>query len=270
MKKLITFILSVLFLHIGINAEAQCKIENTYFDVGEDLSYDLYFKYGLINMKAGVSSLRVTSENYKGNNAYKMTLLAESVGAARKFFKLEDTLVCYTTKDLVPLAFLKKAHEGDEHTQEEVSYDYNGKNVNIKTKRVRNNILRFDETLTANSCLYDMVSIVFYARTLDYSNMNPGDVKRVSFLSGRDKENMEIEYHGIEVMQANDKKKYECIKLVLNISSEAFDNKKEAMRVYITNDKNRMPIRLDSKLKIGATQAILKSYKGNKYPVKAQ
>ena len=89
----------------------------------------------------------------------------------------------------------------------------------------------------------------------------------VEFMSGKNKVKMVIEHDGTEKMKANDKNTYDCIKLILSISDDAFTNKEEAMRVYITNDKNRMPVRLDSQLKIGSTRAILTSYKGNKYPI---
>ncbi|SBW01450.1 conserved exported hypothetical protein [uncultured Dysgonomonas sp.] len=267
MVKKITGIIIMLSALFGLDANAQCKLNNTFFQAGEDLSYDLYFKYGIIYTKAGTSSLKTISEKYNGTDAYKMTLMAQSTGTVRKVFALNDTLSCYTTKDLVPLAYVKDAFEGKDYTKEEVRYTYAGNNVIIRAKRHKNGSFRFDETLTSSSCIYDMMSVVFYARTLDFSSMRKGQTTKTDFISGKKKVNMIIEYDGIETVEANDKNKYSCIKLVLSIMDDAFSDKKEAMKVYITNDNNRMPVRLDSKLNIGSTRAILKSYKGNKHPV---
>lgn len=118
--------------------------------------------------------------------------------------------------------------------------------------------------------MYDMMSVVYYARTLNYSGMKKGETARVDFISGKKKVNMVIEYEGIETVEANDNKNYSCIRLTLSIMDDAFSDKKEAMKVYITNDNNRMPVRLDSKLNIGSTRAMLKSYKGNRYPVQTK
>lgn len=254
----------------SMSVGAQCKIDNKYFQPGEELKMDLYFKYGLIYTKAGTSSLTMSNTTYNGVNAYKMTLMANSSGVVRKFFALNDTLISYTTRALVPLDFIKDAKEGSEYTQEQSTYTYSGGKTNIHTRRVKNGEQRFDEKLSFDGCVYDMISIVYYARTLDYSSMKKGDTKSVEFISGRKKGYMVIEHGGIEKVSANDDKKYECIKLVLSISdgNDSFSNKKEAMKVYITNDMNRMPVRLDSQLKVGSTRAILKSYKGNKYDVK--
>lgn len=266
MKKiLVSFI--VFFSFCGL-AGAQCKIENNFFNAGEELDYDLYFKYGILFMKAGDSSLKTIEEFYDGKDALKVSLFAESSGTARKLFTLTDTLTGYMTKKLEPLAFVKGAFEGDDLTQEWIDYKYKNDGIDVHTKRIKNGNLKYDKTLVATNCIYDMISVVYYARTLDYSSMKIGASSVVEFMSGHNKLKMSIVYNGTEKMKMNDGKKYDCIKLTLNIQDDAFENEKEAMKVFMTNDNNRLPIRLDSKLKIGSTRAILKGYKGNKYPVK--
>lgn len=241
---------------------AQCPQENTFFQAGEELRYDLYFRYGIINTKAGTSSLVVADETYNGTAAYKMTMLANTNGLANKMFSMKDTLTAYTSKNIVPLAFIKNAMEQGDYTQETALYDYSQDSITVKTQRIRNDILRFDEILRSHECIYDMVSTVYYARTLDFSQMKKGDKTTISSLSGKKIVHMDIEFQGIEKVKANDRREYNCIKLVLMINTSAFEDKKEAMKVYLSNDINRVPIRIDSQLKIGSTRAILKNYKG--------
>ncbi len=261
-----TFILVFTFFNNDLSA--QCKIKNDYFQAGEEMTYDLYAKFGPIHTKAGKSILSTTADKYNNTNVYKISLIAESTGNVQKLFTLNDTLISYMTKELVPLAYVKNAHEGKDNVHETVNYTYSaGGKIDINVKRHKNGEDKFDNNLTSNNCIYDMASVVMYARTLDYSKMKKGDDVDVEFMSGRKKVKMVIEHDGIENIKANNKVNYECIKLVLSISDDAFTNKQEAMRVYITNDKNRMPVRLDSQLKIGSTRAILKAYKGNKYPI---
>lgn len=266
MKNRIFVFILLVWLPVWINA--QCPVENNHFQAGEELTYDLYFKYGLINTKAGLSTLRTIQERYNNRDVLKMTMIARSVGMANKLFSLSDTLECYMTKDLVPLAYIKNAHEGKEYSKENVSYDYSSSGVTLKAKLIRNDKLRFDEIIHSENCIYDMMSIVYYSRALSYSSMKKGDKAGTLFLSGKNKVNMDIEYHGTENIEANDGNIYNCIKLVLMINDKAFDDKKEAMTVYITNDSNHIPVRIDSKLKIGSTRVILKDIKGNKHIVK--
>lgn len=274
MKTKLTGLLFALVLALSsTEVGAQCPIDIKQFQAGEQMTYDLYFKYGLIYKKAGISTLRVTPVSYGGQSAYRASLTAKTDGVVRKLFSLDDTLSSIMTTKLVPLEFIKKAHEGSEHTDEHTVYTYSGGKTNIHAKRIKNGEQRFDERMSSNSCVYDMISVVYYARTLDYSKMKKGDVESVEFMSGKKKALMVVEYDGLETIEANDDKKYSCIKLILSIANGnklAFQDKKESMRVYITNDDNRMPVRLDSKLKVGTTRAFLKSYKGNMYPVKTE
>lgn len=268
MKKQFQIFLGVLCcLFAQQTAYAQCQVSNTFFDAGEIVEYDLYFKYGLIDKKAGKASLRIANATYSGQSAYRMSLISHTEGMVRKVFSLSDTLYCYTTKNIQPLAFKKLAHEDGDYTKEDYTYKYQGDKVKINTHRIKNGDEKFDENIETSECTYDMLSVVYYARTLDYSNMKSGSKAKVYFMSGKKHMSMTIIHQGIETLKVNDGKKYQCIKLSLQISDKAFDNGKEAMKVYLTNDNNRMPLRIDSKLKVGAVKSILKSYKGNKHPV---
>ena len=263
-KLTIKLILVSFITLFSIQVNAQCEVENNSFRGGEFLQFDLYFKYGLIYTKAGNSTLAVYNSKYKGKDAYKLMLTANSVGAANAIFSIADTLTSYTTKGITPLAYLKDAHEGGDYRTERATYDYSTGKIKLRNINKKNEHLRYDTTLVSNECMYDMLSIVYYARTLNYDKMKKGDEITVSFLSGRKKVNMTIEHHGFESVSGNDGRKYNCIKLILMINERPFEDKNEAMKVYITEDPNRIPIRIDSKLKVGSTRALLRSYTGQK------
>lgn len=258
--------LIVLLTIISIPSYAQCKIENKFFQAGEVLSYDLYIKV-LVTMKGGSAKLVTQNAKYGNTDGYKMTLYSESQGAARKLFALNDTLSCVTTKDIVPLAYMKDAHEDGDYTKERLTYQYKDGKIKTRSIRHKNGNFKFDETIENSDCTYDLMSVLFYARTLDYNDMKDITETKVRFITGKSNVHMRIRYNGKEVVKANDGNKYNCLKITLYIADEAFDNGKEAMKVYITDDDNRMPIRLETKLKVGSTQVVLNGYSGNKHPV---
>lgn len=269
MKHYFSAVIIIVTLLFGVEVSAQiCSVKNTAFKEGEVLTFDLYFKYGILNSKAGISQMITEEVTYDSQKAYKVTLLAKSVGAASKFYNVNDTLSSYLTKDLRPLKFYKNAEEGKDHTIEVAKYIYANNEVSINTQRVKNGEKKFNVDYKSKSCIYDLMSIVPYCRNLDYTTMKKGDRVRIEFLSGKRKVKMEIEHSGTEKIKANNDKKYDCIKLVMSIGDDAFTDKEESMKVYITNDANRMPVRIDTKLKHGSTRAMLKEYTGNRYPIK--
>lgn len=266
MRHRILIVAALLFASLQM-VQAQCKITNTFFQNGEELIYDMYFKIGFTSAKAGKLSLSVSEGSHKGKGAHKMVFQSNTSGLANGIYAVHDTLTSYMTKDLVPMAYVKNAMEGGDFTQEELLYNYaQGGKVKIQAKRHKNGEFRFDQNVDAEGCIYDLVSIIYYARTLDFSKMKAGDVATINFISGQKLSSAEIEYVGTKRVKANNGTKYDTLELSLNFSTSQDDKGKEAMRVFITNDKNRIPIEINSKLKkMGASvRGVLKSYTGLK------
>ncbi|MDH6311876.1 hypothetical protein M2137_000635 [Parabacteroides sp. PFB2-10] len=261
MKNNSCFILVALLLLLASSANAQQNNRPLPFRPGEELTYDMHVKVGIISAKAGTSQLTVSEDVYNGQNAFRFNLLAKSSGIAKSIFSMEDTLTSYTAKDLKPLAYLKDAHEAGDHTIERASYIHSSENIEVKARRIRNGELRFDTLLVSKRPVYDMLSILYYARTFDYSSMKKGDRLPVAYFTGRRMENMLIEHQGFQSIRANDGRDYDCIKLVLLLDEKVFEDGDAAMTVYISNDQNKVPIRVDSKLKIGTTRIVINKYK---------
>lgn len=269
MKKLTLSIIVSIFLFTAFHAHAQCKIKNNAFRSGEKLTYDLYYKYGIVNSKAGIATLQTRHVNYRGKNAYKMEMKAKTLGLVNTMFTVRDTLTGYLDMNLVPMLFTKGALEGKDYTNERQIYTYpgNGK-INIRTIRNYNGRLSFDETITTDKCTYDMITILAFARSLDYSGMRHGQNSPVQFITGKKLTNMYIRYLGTGKQKMNDGKTYDAIHLSLMVLDNAFEDQEEAMNVWLTNDENKLPLVIESNLKIGKMRVVLKNYTGNRHPIK--
>ncbi len=266
-NKYLHVVIALLISIFSYTLYGQTKLKNNAFTGGEKLTYDLYYKYGILNMKGGTATLNTESTTYNNKSAYKMTLHASTGGLVGSMFSVNDTLTSYMDKSLVPLLFIKGASEGKDYTRERQIYSYQNGTTSIRAIRLRNEKLIFDETITTNRGTYDMMSILAYARTLDFSKMQRGDNTQVQFISGRRLVNMYIRYMGTSSMKANNGKTYEALELSLMILDKAFVDQEEAMRVWLTNDENKLPIQIYTKLKIGEMRSVLKDFSGNKHPL---
>lgn len=253
---------AMLFVATSVVANAQCKILNSSFKSGENISYDLYFNYGLINTKAGSGSLRTDMVDYRGNSAFNIRMHLNTSGIVGSFYSVNDTLISYIDMDLRPLMFTKHAHEGKDHSKEIQTFTYTDSGVRVRTNRVYNNEKRFDETIETDECAYDYLSVLPLIRNLDYTGMNEGDSKHIQFVSGKDIVNMAVNYGGKSKVKANNGKTYDAIHISLTIYDKAFKNQKEAISASLTDDLNRVPIIINTHLKIGAIRAVLKDVTG--------
>lgn len=266
-QKLICILSYLMFSFFAQKIFAQCEIENTAFQSGEKITYDLYFKYGVLNAKAGVGMLTTTTANLNGKSVYKTQLKANTSGVANNMYPVHDTLTGYMDMKLVPLLFTKETFEGGDYSTERQSYSYNNGKIIIRVIRYWKGKLAFEDTVTTEKCTYDYVSVLNYARNLDYSGMQPGENIHIQFISGRKIVNMYIRYLGTTEVKVNDGNTYDAVELSLMILDDAFADQKEAMRVSLTNDLNRLPLIIEIGLKIGSLRIVLKDYSGIRHPI---
>lgn len=268
MKHIKNFLVLALTVLMSAHVSAQCTMENTAFSGGEFLSYNLYYNWKFVWVKAGSASLSTVESTYKGKKAYRASLTTRGSGKVDQFFVLRDTLLCYTSRDLAPLYFRKGAREGDRYTVDEVWYDYKGSQVNLTQRRLYKDGTR--KTIHNNSkiCIYDMISIFLRARSFDPTDWKKGHALKIPIADGNGIEySAQLRYRGKSVVKADNNKKYRCLELSY---MEPDDGKyKEIVRFYVTDDNNHIPIRLDMFLRIGSAKAFLTSMKGARSEIKS-
>ena len=263
-KKVLT--LFILCISILTNAWCQKPIENKAFQVGEDLSYDLYFNWQFIWVKVGNAYMSTKSTRYKNQDAIRTYLITKGNKRADRFFVMRDTLTSISTKNLVPLYFQKSAEEGKRYTVDKVWYDYvDGKtNTNLYFLD-RHGKVRRNNHSTKNE-VYDMISMLNRARSWDAKDLKPGQKIKFLMAEGKHVEEQTKKKKKKDIVKANDDKKYNCHKLSF-VEYDERGKEHEIITFYITDDDNHLPVRLDMNLKFGSAKAYLVSAKNCKHPI---
>ena len=268
MKVLFTTILAILTL-LPLNLLAQCEVENTAFQAGEKVRYDLYFDWGIIWKKVGYASFTTEKATYNGQSVYDIRLMAIGSKEADMLFKLRDSLQVYVTERLEPLYYKKAAEEGSHYSVDQAWYSRENGVSKVHQLRTRPGVADFTptESDTQDSrCIYDMLSIIARARNFSAEHFTEGHKTTLPLATGRKVEDETLICLGNSTIKAKDGKKYAC----KGFSLYAFDKdgeKKEILRFYITDDANRLPVRIDFYLKIGSAKAYLKEVSGNAHPL---
>ena len=93
--------LVLLFLLPVIYAQAQEIPVRRQFTPGENVQYELYFKWGLLMSRAGHASLSIREAEYEGSPAFHYRLLFRTSGIIEKVYKMRDTIDCHFTPDML-------------------------------------------------------------------------------------------------------------------------------------------------------------------------
>lgn len=245
---------------------AQKPLENTAFQNGENLEYQLYFNWKFIWIKAGTANLRVTQKKYNGEDVYRCHLITTGSKRTDKFFMMRDTLVGYLTTDLVPRYYRKAAREGKRYYIDEVRYDYPSPNkTRLRQRYVDGDGVAHDTTNTSLSEVYDMVSMLMRARSFDPTQFREGQRLNFYMADGNSVDPQILIYRGkknFEMEQTGEQ--YRC--LVFSFVEKVKGKEKEVVTFYITDDANHMPVRLDLFLRFGTAKAFLRKAENLRNP----
>lgn len=243
-----------------VTMTGQCRMNNTAFKSGEVLSYNLYFNWKFVWVKAGTASMYVVQSKHKGQSAYRASLTTRGNQKVDNMFVLRDTLLCYTTLDLAPLYYRKGAHEGKRYTVDEVWYSYAGGKCNIRQSRLHGSGRKETRQFASNECVYDMMSIFLRARNFNPANWKPGYIVDFPIADGNGTNPARLKFRGRKSIKGDNGVKYKCLEL--SYIEKEKGKWKEIARFFVTDDDNHVPVRLDMFLKFGSAKAFLTSMRG--------
>lgn len=258
------FLIIALLLAGMQTTTAQCKYKNTAVRPGEFLSYNLYYNWQFVWVKAGTASMSVVKSVYNGRPALRMALTTRTSDKLDKMFVMRDTLLCYNTLDLEPLYYRKGAREGNRYTVDEAFYSYKDNQQHIKLHRQKNSGEHVWKEVSRTACAYDMISIFLRARSFNPEKWKKGNRISIPITEGTKILNATLEYKGKTTVKGDNGVKYRCLQLSYIEKDEKSNKEKEIVRFYVTDDAHHVPVRLDLFLKFGVAKAFLSGMKGVK------
>ncbi len=267
MKHAITILLLVSSLFCAMPSAAQRLSRAQAFRSGEVLGCNLYFNWKFIWVKVGSAKLTISDTIYNGQRAQCMKLLNSTNPKADSFFLMRDTLMTIFTPDFKPLYFRKASREGKKFRISQVWYDYSiPSKVRVSQYYRRNdNEPRYSEEYL-NGPVYDMMSLLAYARTIDFTTLPIGTRLTFPVATGKRIEPQHLVYRGKTVSRSDEEnKEYNCFKV--SLITEEDGKEVEIVNFNITDDKNHLPVLLDLVLNFGSAKARLSKKKGLLHPL---
>ena len=262
-----SFIFHFSFFMSPAGAQSHCGIENTAFQSGENLTYDLYFNWQFVWVKVGKAQMKTSLGTYDGQAVYRSFLTTGGNSKLDGVFVMRDTLLSICSyKDLAPLYHRKGAREGKRYYVDELWYTYPKNNCHVKMHRLTHRGEHRWQEKEYQDCIYDMMSIFLRARNFDASQMKKGDVIPMPISDARHLMNSWLKYRGKETFKIDGtKEKFRC--LVFSFIEHEDGKNHELIRFYVTDDQNHIPVRLDMFLSFGSAKAYLTNYQGVRSPM---
>lgn len=255
MKKLLYLIF---LLFIVSQAEAQdnfCSIDNTAFNAGEQLTYKVYYNLSRIYVGAGEATFTTDLEKMNGHEVYHVVGEGHTFKSYDWIFKVRDKYETFMdTSTLLPVRFIRNVNEGGYRKYNNVTFNQSAKTA-ISTSGVYN----------VPACIQDVVSAIYYARNIDYSKYKPNDKIPFPLFLDNKVYNIYIRYMGKEDVETRFGKFHAIEIKPLLIEGTIFKGG-EKMTVWVSDDENHIPLRIDSPISVGSIKVDMVAYKNVRHP----
>jgi len=226
---------------------------NLPYNVGEYAAYKISF--GAINV--GYAELEV-KEIISANNKPSFHIIGK--GRTAPFFdwvfKVRDVYETFIdTSTLLPLVFNREVREGGHSINQHYNFNHNNSNV-----------VTLDSRFNIPIKTQDMLSAFFYARTVNKDSvLDRGSFSVPIFM---DDENylLEIKYLQNEVIDTK-WGKVDCMVFKPKMQEGRIFEDEEEMKIWISDDKNHLLLRVETKIFTGLIKAVLQEYNYLKYPL---
>lgn len=219
----------------------------------ETLNYEIVYHWGVIWKHAGDAtlSLRKTSKGYNAQ------LTGKTRSWADKVYPVRDTLKCTMDKDLRPLRYEKLTHEKDYYARDVVKFSYNYSHTSAHCTRYRKSGNTTID-LSAKTQAYDMLSVFYMLRNLDYDELSRNKNYTTVIFSGKEKEYLTINYKGVETIKMRDGSKRKAHRITFKFTQKGGKKSSDDLSAWMSTDADRIPLLLVGKLPVGEVKCYYK------------
>ena len=255
MKKLLLILLFVPFSGLSQVKEfvSFLDLDNIYtnqietpYKVGEVYTYKI--NYGIINAgyaKLSVKNLKRGISTFEGKGLYNW--------AFDKFFKVRDTYISYYDYiEKKPIRFIRDVNEGGYIIKQDYIFDIKENKVETKKGEYK---------LSDN--FQEMLSAFYYARLVSKSEMLKDSLLRLNIFMDEEEYKMDIRYICNEKVETKFGS-LDCMVFIPTLQEGRIFKDEENMKIWISDDRNRALVKVETKVLVGTIKVMLNSVKNVK------
>ncbi|MGB5691692.1 MAG: DUF3108 domain-containing protein [Flavobacteriaceae bacterium] len=227
------------------------------FKPGEWLKFRIH--YGILN--ASYATLHLTRDKINEEPVYHVVGRGKTTGFASIFFKVDDRYESYfDVRDGKPYRFIRKIDEGGYTRDTEINFDHK-KDIAVLDDKKTNKKFKF----TVEDSIQDLISAFYYLRNNFEAKdlVKDEDIELEMLFDDEGIFKFKLRYLGKEVVKTKFGK-VECLKFRPFVQSGRVFKEQESLTLWVSNDLNKIPIRIKADLVIGAIKADLDGFNGLK------
>ncbi|WP_163409943.1 DUF3108 domain-containing protein [Flavobacterium ajazii] len=232
------------------------------FDVGE--YFKLRIHYGIVN--AGYATLEVKEAVVNNKRVFHAVGKGYTTGMSKFFFKVEDLYESYFDKETGgPYRYIRKINEGGYTKNQEGFFNQSQNRVLVKDYKRKT-----EKTIVVTEEVQDIISSFYYLRNHpNIDKLKSGESIAIDMFFDDEITKFKLKYIGRQDITT----KFGTVATMVfkpMVQTGRVFKEKESVTLWITDDNNKVPVRIKAELAVGSLKADLDEYKGLKYPFKVK
>ena len=238
-----------------------CAHENTTFIAGERITLKLFYKLGFVWVAAGEAVFGVEEEG----DQYKFFVEGKSYSFFDKFFKVRDYYTCWVDKQtLLPTQSIRDVHEGEYTLYDHMTFDHEDNTIESNRSRRRK---PFKKTqFSVEDCMHDILSIIYYMRNLDFDKIPDESLIPIHLFIDEETYDLKVQYFGKKKKRIKGWGNQQTLHLSPEVIEGYVFTEKDRVKLWVTDDENRLPLLIETPLSVGSVRVVLKNYSGIRKP----
>lgn len=236
-----------------------------FFSVGDSFSQDAFktgeilkfrIHYGIVN--AGNATLEVKDAVRDNKKVFHVVGSGVTTGMTKFFFKVNDLYETYFDKVTgKPYQYVRKIDEGGYTKDQEGFFNQDKNTVLVKDYKHKT-----QKTISVTENVQDIMSIFYYLRNHpQVDKLKVGEAITVDMFFDDEVIKFKLKFIGREDI----KTKFGTVSTMIfrpYVQAGRVFKEEESLTVWISDDSNKIPLRIKASLAVGSLKADLEEYKG--------
>lgn len=237
------------------NSNKLRTVNHSAFKAGEKLRYRLH--YGVIDAGEATLEVNKTDKTVQGRPLLHMVGKGRTLGSFNWFFKVRDRYETYMdAQGVFPWMFIRRVDEGGFTINQDYTFKQHEEKVSTNEGK------SFDVPFG----IHDMLSSFYYARTLNLEGAKIGQEFQMQMFIDNEIYPFKIKYLGDETIKTR-KGKFKCHIIRPIVMEGRIWKQEEDLTVWVTADKNKIPVEIKTKIAVGSIKATLVDWEGLANPI---
>ena len=235
---------------------------------GENLDFVIHYKWGAINSDVAKASVKLDTTSLNGVPVFHCSVSGRTARFYDMFFKVrEDFQSWFTREGVVPMKFFRDSREGNYYSINKYTYIWDpdeSKHIMAEIETSRRPVRT--EELALSGCTYDLPSLFYMARNMNFSKVKPNVKYPMTFAIDDDIYNVYFIWLGREKKYIKGIGTVKTMKFAAKLIAGDVFGSGQDMFIWISEDENRIPVYFEAPIRVGTASGRLTGWKGLKHP----